>query len=346
MTKNINYIIDYYEGRLSQREMRVFEKSLTNNKELQAEYLLYCQVNEYMRGRSDLEDVKNDPTLQETRSMVNETIYSYNGKPGYIKDNREFVTDALNERIINRELQQEIDQIKKEIDENNVNEISDTWVNEWIENSQDQETGDPRTEELREFIHQSLEPEKHHSVLKTIFNKKAAWSKATAIRVVSLMAASLLVGAILFRSLVPSGDPEKLYAAFYNPMVTLSPVTRGLSSDLAVQYNEAIELYNKGNYALAASMFQDVMVEDAFFMAPAFFYGITQMELGNYSQSVSSLSFVVGQAQEYMKEAQWYLGLSYLKIGDTAKAIPYFKALSESEGFYRDQAGKLLRRLK
>jgi hypothetical protein len=47
-----------------------------------------------------------------------------------------------------------------------------------------------------------------------------------------------------------------------------------------------------------------------------------------------------------MKEAQWYLGLSYLKTGEKTKAIPYFEILSKSEGFYQNQAKKLLRRLK
>jgi tetratricopeptide (TPR) repeat protein len=105
-------------------------------------------------------------------------------------------------------------------------------------------------------------------------------------------------------------------------------------------------MYKQGNYQTAAAGFFNLMQQDSSFTAPRFFAGITQMELGDYSQAVAFLSGVITHSVEYRKEAQWYLGLSYLKTGDSSKAIACFEVLAGSEGFYQDQARTLLRRLK
>lgn len=346
MIKNINYIINYSEGILSKRKMQKFESDLHINSELQQDYAIYSRINEYMRGKSDLEEVRNDPALPVIDLLVKESIKNFHQDPENIKNSQKFIRDALNEKLSDTVLKEEINQIKREVEELNLNEISEGWVKEWIENNQEKTVKDPRTEKIRDFINQSLEAEKYSSVLKIVHTGKSLWRKSVTLRVIGLAAAVLIAGVVLIKTLIPSDNSEKLYYAFYKPMSTISPITRGFNSSLSKQYDLAIKMYNQGNYNFAAPMFNDIIQQDNSNIAPHFFQGITQMELGNYSKAISYLSFVTSHPQEYIKEAQWYLALSYLKTGEKTKAIPYFKILSESEGFYQDQAKKLLRRLK
>jgi tetratricopeptide (TPR) repeat protein len=73
---------------------------------------------------------------------------------------------------------------------------------------------------------------------------------------------------------------------------------------------------------------------------------MSQLALQNYSQTIDLLTGVANGHGEYGKEAEWYLGLSYLKTGNKAKAIDCFEYLVKSNGFYRERAENILYRLK
>ena len=74
--------------------------------------------------------------------------------------------------------------------------------------------------------------------------------------------------------------------------------------------------------------------------------GISQMELGNYDQAVKMLEDVVSRQGEYLKEARWYLGLAYIKTGNTEKAAGCFEILAGTPGYYNLRAREILRRLR
>ena len=117
MTKNIRYIINYTEGQLSERKMRKFEMDLRINKELEQDYVVYSQINEFLRAKSDLDEVRNDPALLEIDSVVKETISEYQRNPDKIKNTQKFIQDSLNERILDLNLKEEVNQIKRDIHE-------------------------------------------------------------------------------------------------------------------------------------------------------------------------------------------------------------------------------------
>jgi tetratricopeptide (TPR) repeat protein len=338
--------MDYAGGKLAGRKAREFEGQLRVSKELRDDYHLFCQLNEVMRGKFDLEDVKNDSALPQIDSVAKDAISEYQQNSEHSMEDREFINNALGERITDTYTIEEIERIKLEIDEFNVDETTEGWVKEWLENKHNRKAKDPDVEKMISYIRESLETEKHKSVWKIFRGGMNGREKSQMIRIVGLSAAALIAGFLLFRTLVPSSDPDDLYFAFYKPMTAVSPVTRGLNEGLSAQYIAAIEMYKKGNYNSAASMFNEIIQKDTSMPAPHFFGGITQMEMGNYAEAISQLSIVASQSQDYYKEAQWYLGLSYLKTGDKTRAVPYFKVLSETEGYYHDQALKLLRRLK
>jgi predicted Zn-dependent protease len=104
-------------------------------------------------------------------------------------------------------------------------------------------------------------------------------------------------------------------------------------------------MYKQGQYKAAAAVFSDLLHKDSNSISIRFFGGITQLELGDYKKAISLLNEVVTENGEYKEATQWYLGLAYLKVGETQKAKYYLK-LAETEECYKDQAQALLNRLK
>ncbi len=345
MNKHIRNILDRSDGYLVGNNRKRFEIELQNNEELRNDYCLFKQINESMKGRLDLEEVRKDPALDSLVPVVGNLIIDYNKNHENYLGYQKFINDSLvNEESI-RELTDEISYIKNEIKEYKVDKIAERWVTEWNEKKEIPEAKNSSTEKNREFITRSLEPDNIRSDPKTNLKKNSDKRKYL-FRIIGLAAAASLAAIVMFKGLIPSDNPDKLYQEYYEPMSALSPVTRSVKTSLTGKYAEAVDLYKKGNYQSAAAGFLDLMQQDSVFAAPRFFAGITQMELGNYSQAIVFLSGVIALSGDYRLEAQWYLGLSYLKIGDSSKAIACFEILAGSEGFYQDRARILLRRLK
>jgi tetratricopeptide (TPR) repeat protein len=345
MNNHIKNIIAYSEGHLIGNNRNRFEKELQNNEELSHDYYLFKRMNESMRGRVDLEEVRNDPDLNDMVPFVKELITNYYQNPENYRDKQHFVIDSLRKRETDVKLTEEISQIKKEILEYKVNELAENWVNKWNEKDKSIETENPVRKINRDFITRSLEPENAQSDL-IMSRKKKNDKRKYMIRITGLAAAALITIFVVIKALIPSSDPEKLYKAYYEPFNIISPVTRSNNVQISNQFVQAIGMYKQGKYQEASAGFSDIIQKDASLTAPFFFGGITQMELGHYSSAITLLSEVIEQSQEYGKEAQWYLGLSYLKTSDKTKAIGYFENLAVSEGYYQTLAKKLLRRLK
>jgi len=161
------------------------------------------------------------------------------------------------------------------------------------------------------------------------------------------IAAAIAGAALLLRSIFPSSDPDRLYNRFYAPMSLVSEVTR-TSTDVTANLNleTAIGYYKKGDYEKAMNSFSNLS-PDGIPEGNIFFYkGITSLALTKYNEALTLLDKAANSDSDYIKEAQWYLGLAFLKTGDKEKAAELFRNLSLIPGYYKDSAGLILRRLK
>ncbi len=297
---------------------------------------LFETISEFMKGRLDIEDVKNDPSFSRTREDVKEMIVDYNQNISGNKDNEKFIREIFSGVVTDENLDNEISHIKKEIGENKLNEITSEWVKEWQEKKQSIGVRDPNTEERRDFITSSIKSEVHEPVkMKPLY-----------IRYTSLLAAALLGAFILIRTLIPSGNPDKIFDSFYKPFDAVSPITRSMNNNETDIYSLAIGSYKTGDYNRAARGFSETILKDPTVVSPRFFMGLTQLALKNYDQTINLLSEVVNDSGEYVKEARWYLGLTYLKSGNKLKAAECFEYLAKSTGFYSERSEAILRRLK
>jgi len=308
---------------------------------------LFETISEYMKGRMDLEDVKNDPAISYTREAVKDMISDYNNNTlSGNKENTKFIREIFSAAESERELSEEIKSIKQEIDENKLNQITAEWVKEWHEKKQKVGARDQKTEEIRDFITGSINSSSTEPVQSMNDGSEKGTGRSLFARYASLAAAALIGVFILIRTLLPSSNPEKIFNSYYKPFDAVSPVTRSLNNIGKDNFSSAIESYKTGNYQKAAIMFASALQNDPSPASPGFYLGLSQLALKNYDQAINLLSKVANNAGEYGKEARWYMGLAYLKTADKVKAAECFEYLARSDGFYRERSETILRRLK
>jgi hypothetical protein len=306
---------------------------------------LFETISEYMKGRLDLEEVRNDPSLPEMNIVVRKMISDYRGNMANRTDDEKFIRDNFIGISPEKEMLDEISRIKLEAGKNNIDEISAGWVKEWHEKRQKNTGRGSETDEIRDFITSSLQSEKGEPEIRMKHKDGKGLKRSLLVRYISLSAAAVIGVFILLKTLLPSSDPEKLFNSYYIPFNVLSPVTRSVTTNGPDSYSSAVVQYKSGDYQTAAVGFSDAILKDTSVIAPRFFKGITELAMGNYDQAVNLLGSVAGQSGEYHKEAEWYLGLAYLKTGDKEKAVKCFESLAQSPGFYSERAAKILRRL-
>lgn len=298
------------------------------------------------KGWLDIEEVKNDPALSAIDSTVKEMVSDYRSDSPKHTENNKFVRDSLTRGNRKKKIQDEISDIKIEIDKSGINELSAEWVKEWHEKKKQEAVIGSGSEEIRDFITSSLESEKSEPEVIPGIKGNNRIKRSLMIRYISLSAAAVIGAFILIRTLLPSSDPKKLYDSYYKPFDLISSVTRGGAAGNPDDFSSAAERYGLGDYQAAAAGFSNVLNNDTSVIAPRFYMGITQIAMGNFNQAINLLSSVAVRHEEYHKEALWYLGLAYLKTGEKVKAANCFDLLRQSPGFYSERSGDILRRLK
>jgi TolA-binding protein len=323
----------------------IVQRSFLKNKRLQKNNDLLSSGNETNQVFLDITEVKNDDSLVRinpvTRNMVDEFIQN----PERYKDQRDFVLKSLNKSQSSKNIAREIDEIKKEINETRIDEITESWIIESLERNQKSEKKNLKAEADREYISEALSSSRSKPDSEIQFNKKNKRRRYT-IHFFGLSAAAFIAIFFIIKTLTPSFNAEKIYTKYYRPFNAISSISRTTNGNKDKLYNQGVELYKQGKYQSAAEVFNKVTERDTSYYAPLFFAGITQLELSNYNNANILLSEVIDHSSEFRKEALWYLALSYLKTGEKEKAISYLNPLAGSDGFYRSRARKILRCLK
>jgi TolA-binding protein len=306
---------------------------------------LFENISYYMKGRFDLEDAENDPSIAGIDDNVKKMISDYHQKPGKNKDNEKFIRESFTEYIHDKEILQEIESINNEIASNHINEVSAEWVKEWDDKKSGVNQMDKKDEELRTFVTGSVDFEKNANQY-TDNVKSNRISKTRIVTFISLSAAAVLGLFILIRTLLPSSDPEKIFKTYYNPYKVTSSITRGAAARESDSYSLAVENYRIGDYQSAATGLTNIIQSDSSQIPARFLMGLVNMATGDFKNAIRILGSSAIITGEYGKDASWYLGLAYLKTGEKEKAARCFGSLADSPGFYSERAGKILRRLK
>jgi hypothetical protein len=305
----------------------------------------------YMRGLSDLEEVRNDPDLSVVRENVNKMVAQYNLKKAKNSEYEDFIRNSIESDDTEKKVEKEVNEIKFEIHRSNVDDLTAEWVKEWHENRKKSIRHETKAKDNRDYINTSLETdteiEKVNEPVILPYERTGKGLKRTLlVRYISLAAAAVFGLFFLVRTLAPSSDPVKLYNKYYTPYEIVPTVTRGNSTAVNDIFPQSVEKYRSGDYKSASASFTAMLSEDPASVAPRFLLGLSYMAMNDFDNAVTELDKIAGNSNTYQKEANWYLALTYLKKGEIEKAAKCFGILAQSPGFYNEPSKEILRRLR
>lgn len=160
------------------------------------------------------------------------------------------------------------------------------------------------------------------------------------------LAAATIAALLVIYTLVPSESRSgSIYNQYYKTIGVISPVNDEYRS-INLEFINAIESYNDRDYRAASTKFLNLTKDKPRWVSPRFYAGVSEMELENYPIAIEHLSWVVEQNRGFKREAQWYLGLAYLKTEEISKATSCFEELSKSDETYQISAREILNQIK
>ena len=139
---------------------------------------------------------------------------------------------------------------------------------------------------------------------------------------------------------------NKIVSEFYKPYdVTL--VNRSANASITPVLREALSKYENQEYREATMLFKEILEINPEMTASYLYSGISYMELKEYTSAEESFTAVLEHNDNlYIEQANWYLGMVYILTDEKDKARIQFRKIKNSDGFYQDEAAKILRKLR
>jgi hypothetical protein len=122
---------------------------------------------------------------------------------------------------------------------------------------------------------------------------------------------------------------------------------RSAIPEVNAQLSTGFEQYNSADFSGALLTFQKVLEVDDANAAAKFYTGASHQRLENFERAVSAYNQVISHKDNiFVEQAEWYMGLCLVQLGENDKAGLLFEAIVSREGFYADNATALLKKMK
>lgn len=130
---------------------------------------------------------------------------------------------------------------------------------------------------------------------------------------------------------------EELYQAYFRPDPGLVTTMSGESD---YEFDRGMVDYKSGDYAQSLEFWQPLLEQAPDNDTLLYFVGLDYLQIGEIREAKKLLGQVIqNKESQFLRDANWYLGLAYVKEGQLSEAIPYLKT-SEKE-----QAKSLIARI-
>lgn len=174
-------------------------------------------------------------------------------------------------------------------------------------------------------------------------------SRPNVVRWIMRIAALTLVILAAYWGFFRQENTSRLFNRYYTTYQLDIPVKmRGTqtTTELSPMLLKALQDYDSGQYEACLDAFQSVLLEDPTNNIAIFYKSLALLELGQVEAAIPGLKDVVERQGLYKDQAIWYLGLSYLKLGDKRMARSYLQTIVNGNHFKSKEATQLLKQLK
>ncbi len=172
---------------------------------------------------------------------------------------------------------------------------------------------------------------------------KTYWRSVAAAASVMLLIASFLLWN-------RPADPVELYAEYYTPYPNIfKGITRGTQEGNL--QSETYAYYEKGDYAKAVEGFNKIL-KDKESLEPRdrpgilLLLGNSNLMLGKTEDARNNFITLSKDSDELDEQAQWFLSLCYLKMGNKDSAKVLFEEIAGGNSSYKEKARELLKKMK
>jgi TolA-binding protein len=162
--------------------------------------------------------------------------------------------------------------------------------------------------------------------------------------------AAVIAGLVLIGSITLSPgknlSSDEIINRYYK---AYEPPTTQRSGQLSTvdDFTQALEFYKTHDYKNAAIYFSKVVASEPKDMYSTLLNGIANFENNKYPEAKRSFGNVIDDNNNlYIDQAQWYLALCYVKTDEREKAIQQLEIIKDEGGIYRNDAKKIIRKLK
>jgi len=165
------------------------------------------------------------------------------------------------------------------------------------------------------------------------------------IRFAAVTAILILVGGItLFTGKNMTSDQiiDRYYKA-YEPTTTLRSGVAAVNNDFTL----ALQFYNTRDYEKAADLFNKVLKSNPRDMQTALLNGVSNFEDKKYPDAKESFVTVINDNNNlFIETAKWYLALCYVKTNEKDKAVKQLEMIKNEGGIFKNDAKKIIRKMK
>jgi tetratricopeptide (TPR) repeat protein len=206
----------------------------------------------------------------------------------------------------------------------------------------DEAIADTEVLDFRSQLNDLREETRRSETGKRVFRFTRPWHYAASAALALLVAIGLAT--VLGRPLSNSD----LFAKYMKPY-ELVLTNRSMDNDgVTLWMNKAQEYFMNGEYEAAIECFDEVLVLNSDKMEAAFYMGESYMEIEKYREASESFIEVIEHDDNlYVQKAEWYLAGCLLAMDETEQARRKLaKIASASNHYYRDEAAKILKRMK
>ena len=141
-------------------------------------------------------------------------------------------------------------------------------------------------------------------------------------------------------------SPDKLYTSYYVPYEVNGANRSGNAGDESL-IEKAMQKFEQKDFDGAIKIFNSMKTTGNTNISSNFYKGIAYLEMNKPNEAIKSLEVVVkNENSEVLAEAEWYLGLAYLKANDLDNARKQFTKVSEKYPFYKKKADEIINKIK
>jgi tetratricopeptide (TPR) repeat protein len=332
MTDFTDIILKYRSGEMTKVEKEEFKRNLSLDEQFRKEYIFQEKIDKIMKQSLLLDSIESDPDLIRAEILARKDIDTYLSKDVRKKEKKSFELGA------EVELQKKVAKAEVEMVLSGIDDISEVWVRNF-EQTKPALKHHVAAQRIMGYIQESDPFNETAPVKRNIIHR---FSRKVVIQVA---AAALLLSLLLFKSLTPSYTGDFVYSRYYEPLAANSYRLRGNSNEVGGKLQEGVDYYLLKEYSKAEQAFNESRKMNENLPEVLLFSGLNHMGQNNFPAAIASFTDLLSAEDQFIPEAQWYLGLCYIKTGETLKARSLMETLSGTEGIYKKKAQLILKNL-